>query len=135
MTPEEFEQLVAEEFNKAIPERFHKHIQNVALLVEDEPSQDIRKQEGLQGGETLLGLYQGISLNRRGVFYGTGPTMPDTITLFRLPIVAEAQSRGGTEEILRQIIRDTVWHEVAHYFGFSERSVNEREDSGTNTSA
>ncbi len=131
MTPEQFEHLVAEEFPKAIPEKFQERMKNIALLIEDEPSSEVRTQEKLEPGETLLGLYQGISFDRRGELYGVGPTMPDTITLYRLPILEEA---GDDVEHVRKVIRDTIWHEVAHYFGFDEGMVRKRERKGTNTS-
>jgi predicted Zn-dependent protease with MMP-like domain len=124
MTREAFEQLVVDEFPKAIPEKFRERIQNVAFLVEDEPSQAVRKQEGLGRNETLLGLYRGIPAIRRGDSYGMGGTLPDTITLFQKPI--EEAALGEGKEV-RQVVRDTIWHEVAHHFGYDEQHVRERE--------
>src|SRR3989344_455831 len=117
MTREEFEQLVEEEFEKAIPEKFRKHIKNVAFLVEDEPSKEVRKREKLSHRDTLLGYYHGIPLSARGDWYGMGSTLPDTITLYQKPIEEEA---GADIEKTRTVIRDTIWHEVAHHFGFDE---------------
>lgn len=134
MNEEAFERIVAEEFTRAIPERFAKHIRNVEFIIEDEPSDDVRAAEHLSEGETLLGLYRGISLDMRGGEYGVGMTMPDTITLYRLPLLEEAEALGGTEEALRRAVRETIWHEVAHYFGFDEHAVNTREEGGTNRS-
>lgn len=134
MSQEEFERIVAEEFPNAIPERFAKRIHNVEFLVEDEPSEEVRHLEGLEDGETLLGLYRGISLDQRGGQYGIGMHMPDTITLYRLPLLEEAQALGGGEEGLRRAVRETIWHEVAHYFGFDEYSVKAREEDGSNHS-
>lgn len=99
-------------------------VQNVALLVEDEPSAEVREQEGLQEGETLLGLYQGIPATLRGDTYGIGPTLPDTITLYRLPIEEAAREDG---QDIRTVIAETIWHEFAHYFGMDEREVRFRE--------
>jgi predicted Zn-dependent protease with MMP-like domain len=124
MTREEFERLVAEEFPGAVPEQFRDKIQNVAFLTEDEPSQALRQQEGLARNETLLGLYRGIPATARGDYYGVGPTLPDTITLFQKPIEAAAKERGVD---VRQMIRETIWHEVAHHFGFDERQIRGRE--------
>jgi len=70
MTREEFEQLVEEEFEKAIPEKFRKHIKNVAFLVEDEPSKEVRKREKLSHRDTLLGYYHGIPLSARLLLFG-----------------------------------------------------------------
>jgi len=125
MTRGEFEALVAQEFEKAIPEKFRPHIKNVAFLVEDEPDEEIRKTEGLGRHETLLGLYRGIPTPMRGDFYGMGTTMPDTITLYQLPIEDEARESGLN---VAQVIRETIWHEVAHHFGMNEHEVRRRED-------
>jgi predicted Zn-dependent protease with MMP-like domain len=127
MTLEEFERLVAEEFPKAIEEKFHGKIKNVAFLVEDEPSQALRAEEGLGPHETLLCFYRGIPRTARGDAYGVGATLPDTITLFRIPIEMEAHALGGGEGSVRRAIRETIWHEVAHYFGMDEHEVRTRE--------
>lgn len=124
MSLEEFEKLVQEGF-LLIPEKFRERIQNVALLVEDEPSEEVRRREGLDEGETLLGLYQGIPNTARGDFYGVGPTLPDTITLFKLPI--EKTAREEMQDI-RTVIAETLWHEFAHYFGMNEDVVQIREE-------
>ena len=125
MPREEFEKLVAEEFPTAIPKEFRGKISNVAFLIEDEPSQELRLEEGLTEHETLLGHYRGIPHTARGDFYGMGATLPDTITLFQLPI-EQAALEDGVE--VRQVIRDTIWHEVYHHFGADESAVRRRED-------
>lgn len=127
MPREEFEQLVAEEFPQAIPEKFRAQVQNVAFLVEDEPSPTLRREEGLGPHTTLLGHYRGIPRTARGGYYGVGNTLPDTITLFKIPLERAAQEMGGGEENVRKVIRDTIWHEVAHHFGMDEPEVRERE--------
>lgn len=119
-----FEKLVEEGF-LLMPEEFRARIRNVALLVEDEPSEEIRLQEGLKEDETLLGLYQGIPNTERGDSYGIGPTLPDTITLFKVPI---EEAAGGDVEMVRTVIAETIWHEFAHYFGMDEDEVRLRED-------
>lgn len=124
MTDEEFESSVQAGF-LLIPEKFRERIRNVAILIEDEPSEEVRKQEGLSEDETLLGLYQGIPNTARGDSYGIGPTMPDTITLFRVPIEEEA---GGIPEEIRRVVAETIWHELAHYFGMDEDEVRLREE-------
>ncbi|HVV14938.1 MAG TPA: metallopeptidase family protein [Candidatus Paceibacterota bacterium] len=132
MTAQEFEILVAEEFPGAVPEKFRAQIENVAFLVEEQPSADLRREEGLGPHETLLGHYRGIPHTSRGDWYGVGGTLPDTITLYRLPIEMEAQELAqrlnlSEEESVRKVIRETIWHEVAHHFGMDEREVRERE--------
>lgn len=108
----------------AIPQKFLEKIKNVAILVEDEPSSEVREEEGLAEGETLLGLYRGIPTTERGEGYGIGMTIPDMITLYQKPI-EEAASGDFTR--IREEVRDTVWHEIAHYFGMGEDEVRARE--------
>ncbi|HVV39271.1 MAG TPA: metallopeptidase family protein [Candidatus Paceibacterota bacterium] len=138
MDKDTFEKIVAEEFPGAIPERFRKQIENVAFLVEDQPSLETRREEGLGSHETLLGLYRGVPHTARGDFYGVGGTLPDTITLFQKPIEFEAEQlqhshiranvRMSDEEAVRRVVRETIWHEVAHHFGMNEHEVREREE-------
>lgn len=128
MTREEFEKLVAEEFPEAIPEEFRAKIKNVAFLIEDEPSESLRREENLGPHMTLLGHYRGIPHTARGDYYGMGATLPDTITLFAVPILEQAMMYGNTEEAVRKVIRDTIWHEVAHHFGMDESAVRRREE-------
>lgn len=140
MENDEFSELAAALWER-VPAHFKERIKNVALLTEDEPSDEIRKEEGLSEEDTLLGLYQGIPLTERGEQYGVGMTMPDTITLFRIPIIELAEDElyeGGwfTHEELRARVRkitaETLWHEIGHYFGLSEAEIHARETEGTN---
>jgi predicted Zn-dependent protease with MMP-like domain len=129
MEQEEFRTVVEEEWAQ-VPERFKGRIDNVALLVEDEPDEEVRQEEKLGEHGTLLGLYRGIPLTERGEGYGM--VLPDTITLYRLPILQVADELGA-EDSVRTVVRETLWHEIAHYFGYGEEAVQEREDEGTNT--
>ncbi len=132
MSEAEFSVLAQEEWAR-VPERFSAHIKNVALLIEDEPSGDVRHREGLGEGETLLGLYQGIPNTERGSEYGVGATLPDTVTLYRFPLIEEAQSMDREfRQAMRIVIRETIWHELGHYFGYEELPINKREEEGTN---
>jgi predicted Zn-dependent protease with MMP-like domain len=129
-----FERIVEEEWSN-VPERFRNRIENVALLIADEPDAETRQAEGLGEGDTLLGLYAGLPAIERGAEYGVGVTLPDTITLYRLPILEAAAQDHGDEPFLdavRRVVRETVWHEVGHYFGLSEGEIGEREGEGTN---
>lgn len=119
-----FEELVQEGY-LLLPDRIRARIRNVALLVENEPSKDQLAEEGLGEGETLLGLYQGVPATVRGDSYGVGPTLPDTITLFQLPIEEVA---GEDPAEIRKVVAETIWHEYAHYFGMDEDEVRQREE-------
>ena len=133
MHRKEFEKLVAEGFER-LPQWVREKIRNVALLVENEPSNEDREAEGLGEDETLLGLYKGIPLSERGELYGVGMTMPDTITLYQLPIEDAAEEELTTSnvvndhndivsrygELVAKIITETIWHEFAHHFGMDE---------------
>ena len=133
MRADEFDKLIAEGYEK-LPQWVRDKIKNVALLSEDEPSGEIRRKERLGKTTTLLGYYHGMPLAARGDFYGVGATLPDTITLYRLPILDVAEQSlppGATveqfSERVREIVADTVWHEFAHHFGMSEKEVRLRE--------
>ncbi len=133
MTERSFETIVAEEFPRAIPEKFRPLIRNVAFLVEDEPSPEMREEEGLRDDETLLGHYRGVPATARGDLYGIGATLPDAIILYKLPIEDEAEylsreNKASFEENVRKVVRETIWHEVAHHFGMDEDEVRRRED-------
>ncbi len=137
MNEKDFEKIAAEEFAN-VPEHFAKHIENVALLVEEDPSNETRTEEKLTNEQTLLGLYKGIPMSNRGSSYGIGGVMPDTITLYRNPIYMIANERLAScsecviVSIVRDVVRETLWHEIGHAFGLSEYSVDKREDVGTN---
>ena len=116
MEKEKFEQLV----NKgiaAIPEKFLRLLNNVAIVIEEEPTPEQRKKLHIHNGMTLFGLYEGIPKTVRGSGYSG--VLPDKITIFLKPIVEAAQS----EEEIEEAVRNTVWHEIAHHFGFDEKSV------------
>ncbi len=124
-----FRELVSETLAQ-VPEKFVRLLENVAVLVEDEPTAAVLKENGIGEGEgTLLGLYQGIPRTERGSDYGVGATLPDTITLFRLPILEAAHEEGRA---VADVVQETVWHEIAHYMGLDERGVGLREEEGTN---
>jgi len=109
MRSRDFDQLV-ESAVAAIPKRFRERMANLAIVVEPEPPRP-----------GLLGLYQGRPLPMRSV---SEPfAMPDTITIYQGP--HERMARDEVE--LERIVGDTVWHEVAHYFGMDEAQVRNAE--------
>jgi predicted Zn-dependent protease with MMP-like domain len=120
MTDEEFEQLVNAGI-EAIPQRFLDLLNNVAVTIEHEPSAEQLAKHNLTRGQTLLGLYEGVPQSRRGVNYTA--VLPDKITIFRGPIL----SLADTPEKIKQMVKDTVWHEIAHHFGMDEIEVRNAE--------
>lgn len=120
MSPGEFDGLVEQAY-KRIPARFRKRLDNVALTVEMEPSPQQLARAHVSAGSTLLGLYEGRPLTQRSVFDFGG--MPDRITIFQGPHERLAHS----PEHLLELVSDTVWHEIAHYFGMNEAQVRAAE--------
>jgi len=95
-------------------------VQNVAILFADAPSPEQREELRLRHDQTLLGLYQGVPLSRR---QGQASFLPDRITLFKLPLLMQAQ----TDQELYEAIRHTLWHEIAHYYGLNHDQIHELE--------
>ena len=120
MSPDAFDKLVQAAYAR-IPANFRRRLQNIALIVEAEPSPAQLAQAGVGPGATLLGLYQGRPLTARSVFENFA--MPDRIIIFQGP--HERLARNAAH--LAQMVDDTVWHEVAHYFGMDERRVRAAE--------
>jgi predicted Zn-dependent protease with MMP-like domain len=124
VSDEQFEQLVREAVER-IPARFKRHLENVAFLTAVEPTRaQLRAGGVLHGRGTLLGLYEGIPLPRRG--NGYSGVLPDVITVFKRP--HEFMARDEAE--LGRDVHRTVWHEVAHYFGLDHGQIRVLEDEG-----
>jgi len=121
MTRERFTRLVEEALG-GIPRRFRDAMKNVAVVVEDEPSQDVLDDMDMEPGDTLFGLYHGTPLTQRDSGYGN--TLPDRISIYQLPIEDACED----EEDIRQCIAETVIHEFGHYFGLSEEEIEEIEE-------
>jgi len=113
--------LLVEDAYAHIPGRFRRRLKNLALIVEPEPSPAQLARARVAPGNTLLGLYEGRPLTRRSVFDSF--SMPDRITIFQGPHERLAQS----PDHLARLVKDTVWHEVAHYFGMDELEVRTAE--------
>jgi len=117
MSHRDFE-LVVQEALETIPDDLQAAIENVAVTVEDEPSDEDLLSVGLDPEyDTLLGLYQGIPLPEREP--SNYMSLPDRIFVYRLPLLEACSSR---RELLREI-RDTVIHELGHYFGLPEEEL------------
>lgn len=122
MTRERFRQLVAEAID-AIPRRFADAITNVAIVVEDAPSEALRAEMEMGPDDDLFGLYQGTPLTERQWDYGNA--LPDRITLYQR-VIEEACE--GDEDVIVDEIGDTLIHELGHYFGMSEDEIMEIEE-------
>jgi predicted Zn-dependent protease with MMP-like domain len=115
ISDDDFKQLMNEAM-ATLPKSHVGRLENVALLLEEDVDQATRERMNLQPGVTLFGLYQGVPLA-----YRQGQTMqlPDTITLYKLPILSSVR----TMEELKDRIRRTLWHEIAHYFGLNHTDI------------
>ena len=121
MQRDAFERLVAEAL-ASIPRRFKKAMQNIAIVVEDEPSRELLDEMEIEPPDSLYGLYQGIPLPERAWSYGN--TLPDRVTIFQKPIEEDCE---GDDDV-RAVIGETLIHEVGHYFGLSEEEIEEIEE-------
>ncbi|MCK4368910.1 MAG: metallopeptidase family protein [Dehalococcoidales bacterium] len=115
-----FEWLVARVVD-SLPDEFRTRLENIDVVVEDWPTQSQLAEVGLGGGQTLLGLYQGVPLTKRGKHYGLVP--PDKITIFQKPI--EAKCRGDAR--IAAEIQRVVRHEIAHHFGIGDARLRQLE--------
>ncbi|MBI2888659.1 MAG: metallopeptidase family protein [Candidatus Liptonbacteria bacterium] len=124
MTFEAFETIVAEEADKIL-KKFLKKLKNVAFVVEEKPSEELLEEMEIPEGETLLGIFEGANLGEQGA----GPwEMPGRIVIFKNPTEEEAEDAGLS---IREVVYDTLWHEVAHYLGMDEHEVARAEERRT----
>jgi predicted Zn-dependent protease with MMP-like domain len=121
MRREEFEALVADAV-RLIPARFQREMRNLALVVEDEPSAALLAEMEIEPPDSLYGLYHGTPLTER--HWAEGNQLPDRITLYQRPIEEDADD----DDDARDIIAETLIHEVGHYFGLSEDEIEAIEE-------
>ena len=120
LSDEEFEAAVQDAID-SIPDEFLDDLENVAIVIADEPEDEDFEGDGYYTEEgDLLGLYDGLALTERDSGYGFGD-YPDTITIFKGP---HERLDGSRADILEEV-RRTVVHEIAHYFGMDEEQVDE----------
>jgi predicted Zn-dependent protease with MMP-like domain len=120
MNRERFEQLVAKAVAD-LPEEFQEQLDNIDIVVQDEPTPRQITDSGLRRSETLLGLYQGVPLTRRGRHYGMVP--PDKITIFKNPIEAICRSETAIQREVQRVVK----HEIAHHFGIGDARLRQLE--------
>src|SRR5262249_36504965 len=123
MNRSEFEALVEAALRK-LPRPFREKLENIAVVVEDWADDQTLEDMGIEPPDTLYGLYRGVDLTRRDSFYGN--VLPDTIHIYQGPIEEDC---ADTEE-MAELIRDVVAHEVGHYFGLDDDTMEDIEHSG-----
>lgn len=119
VSDERFQELIDQALGE-LPGEHVKSIKNVAILYADVPSPEQRQKLELRQDQTLLGLYEGRPLSQR---QGMPRTLPDKITLFKLPLA----SRVTNELELKEEIKHTLWHEIAHYYGLDHEQIAAKE--------
>lgn len=121
MKKEEFVKLVEQALAR-IPPKFRKYLDNIAVIVEEQPSREVYERTGSTPLSTILGHYHGVPFQHRGPFYGNIP--PDVIVIYQKPIEALC----STEEEIKKKVKEVVFHEVGHYFGLSENELKKIEE-------
>ena len=117
MTDGEFNDLITKAMDE-LPQEYIKGLDNVAIVLADEPTSEQLRQAEVGDGRVLLGLYEGISLTKRGSNYNF--VLPDKITLFKNSILSTTHNSA---ELFEQIKR-TIWHEIAHYYGLNHDRIS-----------
>lgn len=119
MDRENFENLVQETLNE-LPEEFQEKLENMAVVVEEWPTQAQLDSVGIRPPGTLFGLYHGVPKIKRGSHYSA---LPDKISIFAGPILATSTNPEAIKERIKQVVQ----HEIAHHFGLSEKEVRSTE--------
>jgi predicted Zn-dependent protease with MMP-like domain len=114
-----FERLIRESV-ASLPEELKNQLENVAIMIEENPPAQATVRE--DPGQNLLGLYHGIMKKDRGFWYGN--VLPDQIIIYRKPL----ERMSSSLDDLRENVRQTVIHEIGHYFGFDEEELQRLEE-------
>jgi predicted Zn-dependent protease with MMP-like domain len=121
MTRREFEGLV-ERALRRLPREFRERLANIAVVVEDWPDDRTLAEMGIEPPDTLYGLYQGVDLTHRDSSYGN--VLPDTVTIYQGPIEEDCADQAE----MAQLVRETVVHEIGHFFGLDDDTMHQIED-------
>ena len=105
-----------------LPRQFRDKLANIVVVVEDWADDDTLEEMGIEPPDTLYGLYRGVDLTHRDSSYGN--VLPDTVTIYQGPIEEDCED----EEEMQDVIRDTVVHEIGHYFGLDDETMHRIED-------
>jgi predicted Zn-dependent protease with MMP-like domain len=121
MTRREFEGLV-ERALRRLPREFRERLANIAVVVEGWPDDRTLAEMGIEPPDTLYGLYQGVDLTHRDSSYGN--VLPDTVTIYQGPIEEDCADQAE----MAQLVRETVVHEIGHFFGLDDDTMHQIED-------
>jgi predicted Zn-dependent protease with MMP-like domain len=121
MTRKQFEAVV-ERALRRLPRAFREKLENIIVVVEDWADEETLAEMGIEPPDTLYGLYQGVDLTQRDSTYGN--VLPDTVTIYQGPIEEDCES----EAEMAQVIRETVIHEIGHYFGLDDETMHRLEE-------
>ena len=121
MTRRQFEALV-ERALRRLPRGFKEKLANIAVVVEAWADEETLAEMGIEPPDTLYGLYRGVDLTRRDSAYGN--VLPDHITIYQGPIEEDC----ADDEEMADLVRDTVVHEIGHYFGLDDETMHRIEE-------
>lgn len=121
ISDEQFEKLISQAMDE-LPQDYIERLDNIAVVYEDDPSEEQRQRLRLHRGQSLYGLYEGIPKTKRGTGYNL--VLPDKITIFKNPILGSVRNM---DELKKQI-KHTLWHEIAHHYGLDHGRINELEN-------
>ncbi|MGI9027541.1 MAG: metallopeptidase family protein [Candidatus Saccharimonadales bacterium] len=125
VTDKEFDAIISEAMDHLPPDRIDG-LKNIAITYSDKPTPEQRQKLKLRCDQTLYGLYEGTPLTSRPAadsIFAASVRLPDKITIFKLPIVHGAR----TIEEVKEQVRHTLWHEIAHYYGLDHKRIHELE--------
>ena len=112
----QFENLVSSAFS-SLPKRLRDAISNVAIVIENSPRKKHANEIEIGSKGLLLGLYEGVPQTQWG--RTQSGILPDKITIFQQPI----ESLVADDDSLKELVRDVVWHEIGHHFGFTDKDL------------
>lgn len=124
LSDEQFDALITRAMDE-LPQKYIKGLDNVAIIMADEPSEEQREKMHLDSQGLLLGLYEGVPLTQKGS--GWSGMLPDKITLFKNQLLVATYD----DESLFEQIKRTLWHEMAHHYGLSHEDMDKLQHSRT----
>ncbi len=122
LTDDQFDQLISNAMDE-LPQEYIRGLENVVIVQADDPTPEQLEKMKVDPHHVLLGLYEGTPLTQRGS--GFSGMLPDKITLFKHPILAVVSN----DDELREQIKRTLWHEIAHYYGLNHSHIDKLQAS------